>query len=137
MRRLNIEQAESVLNTVEKPICEYCYNALFIAANRAEDAADYEVSEDLRLLGRITSMKLLASNSQEPFAPVMELDGRHSAIPSDFTEGELNRLAAIIGETRSPELRARIADVLWVRRRHAEMARAAVDAYMESANHLA
>lgn len=136
MRRIDIEQAESVFDTIEKSVCDYCYNALFEAANKANEAADYLASEDLRLLGHVTSMTLLASNSQEPFAPIMELDARRSAIPSDFTEGELDRLVAIIEEIKCPEFRARIADLLWVRRRDAEMARTAVDAYMESANQL-
>lgn len=138
MRKIDIERAESVLAKVEKPVCEYFYSALFTAAADADKAEEQEVSEDLRLLGHVSSMMLRATDARKPFAPVMQMEGRRSAIPADFTDEELERLAAIVEEIKLPDLQARVADVLWVRRRNrpAEMARLAIKTYIESANQL-
>lgn len=62
-------------------------------------------------------------------------DGR-TAIISDFDESHLNLLSDVVTEIIDPELRARIADVLWIRKRDFRMGQLAVSSYLESAKRL-
>lgn len=138
MRKIDIERVESIFTSIASPVCEYSHSALFAAAAAADEIGSVDASEDLRLLGHVSSMMLRANNVHEPFAPVMEMEGRRSAIPGDFTDVELERLAAIVDEIKLPDLRARVADVLWIRKKNrpSQMARLAIKMYMESAKHL-
>lgn len=64
------------------------------------------------------------------------MNGKRSAIPSDFSDIELDALRDFLPATTDPELRARIADVLWIRRRHFPSVLTAIAAYLESATTL-
>lgn len=63
-------------------------------------------------------------------------------IGESFSEKELSILRELVGKTNDPEMKARIADILWickqdpVRSRPIQMAREAVNAYLQSAKKL-
>lgn len=57
-------------------------------------------------------------------------------IPEDLTDPQIDALQATLDTIADPEYRARIADVLWLRRRDAKAARVAVDSYLESGKKL-
>lgn len=76
------------------------------------------------------------SNAATPFQAMSVWEGRRSMIPSDLTEQQLSSLAEVASSVEDPEFRARILDVLWLRRRDSHAARAAVDAYLESGSRL-
>jgi hypothetical protein len=56
--------------------------------------------------------------------------------PSDLNDEQLSVLARAADSVDDPEFRARILDVLWLRRRDVSAARAAVDAYLKSGSRL-
>jgi hypothetical protein len=58
---------------------------------------------------------------------------RRSAIVDDFDDAQLNLLSQVVADVKDAELRARIADVLWLRKRDYRMAELAVSSYLESA----
>lgn len=83
--------------------------------------------EAWHLLGAVTSTALRAHNKAAPFLPDWLIS---------FTDDHLNLFAALALDVEDAELRARLCDVLWMRRHDVKMARQAVDAYLESAHAL-
>ncbi|OBQ13617.1 MAG: hypothetical protein AN482_04135 [Anabaena sp. LE011-02] len=53
-----------------------------------------------------------------------------------FTDEHINFLAEIVHEVSDPELKAQIAEILWVKKGNYQMGQLAVDAYLESAKQL-
>lgn len=88
------------------------------------------------LLEQVFGFHFRPSNASEPFAPQMRAGDKRSMIPEDLSDSELDALAGSLGEIDDPEYRARICDVLWLRRRDPNAARMAVDAYLASGSRL-
>src|SRR5690606_24040088 len=63
-------------------------------------------------------------------------NGRRALNAEDLTEKDLAALAGIVGEIADPEMRARVADVLWVTKRDHKAAKVAIGAFLESAQRL-
>src|ERR1700733_10004798 len=103
------------------------FSALFQARHAAKPGKGWD------LLQSVFGFQFQPSNASEPFAPMMVWDGKRSMIPSDLAEEQLSALESTVDEVMSPEYRARIFDVLWLRRRRdASRARSAVEAYLQS-----
>lgn len=110
------------------------YTSIWLALR---DASEQAMSEErqahgkvLRLLGDACSMRLSPSSRNEPFRPLFELnDGSCSTTLGDFTESEISFFSRIVCAIDNPRLRARLADLVWVRKREIEFALAAIDAY--------
>lgn len=127
---------QEVVAESEKKECQR-YSSLFSSrAGEAEEAGDGEAREAFALLGGVTSMKLQADSREEPFRPMMVLSTGRSAALGDFTDEHLNVLGEVVSEASDPELRARIGDVLWCRKRDYRAALLAVESYLGSATNL-
>ena len=77
-------------------------------------------------------MHLNPTSRSEPFKPIsVGLDGKQTIIPSDFTEEHMAFFGQIIDDVDNALLKARLADLLWMRRstRHSKFALAAIDSY--------
>ena len=110
------------------------YNSLFLSkAREAEQEGETKKHLVYRLLGDITSLFMRSDNYKEPFGPMMVMHDKRSAILDDFSEGELAALKGLVSEIEDAELRARVTDVIWIRKRDHVMAEAAIDSYLESA----
>lgn len=86
----------------------------------------------LWLLGAATSMMLRPESLNEPFKPCTVIGDRRSAIPDDFTPDDLAFFCQIVDETDHPLLKARLADLLWLKlmpRQHTH-ALTAIDNYV-------
>lgn len=113
------------------------YSRLFFAkARETEAAGDQKGNEVFTLLGAITSFMLDSESQDEPFGPIAVLKNSRSAILDDLQDLHLDALQEIVSDIRDPEMRARVADVLWVTRRGFRMGELAVEAYLESADTL-
>lgn len=112
------------------------YSEAFFSA--AQSSADTARTQCLLLLGDVTSMVLRggSEHSAQPFAPMSQSDGKRSAIPDDFSESALDALQDFFPSVDDPELCARIADLVWVRRRYFPAAQSALTTYMQSATTL-
>lgn len=89
----------------------------------------------LELLSRILFMRLVPDNLSEPFQPEFEdfQRGKRSMIPEDLREQELSFFEQILDDINLPNLKARIADLLWLlllSPRKVEYAKTAIDAYL-------
>jgi hypothetical protein len=71
-----------------------------------------------------------------PLKPMMDTRRGRTSIPEDLSGEDLDELEALIRGVSDEELLARIADVLWTRRRNHAHARIAIDAYLKSARRL-
>lgn len=127
---------EEAIGGSDEKECERYSGLFFSKAKDAEEANDKEAQEAFALLGGITSMMLNADSREEPFSPMMVLSTGRSAALEDFTDNHLDALKEVVAEATDPELRARIADVIWCRKRDHRMAKLAVRSYLESAANL-
>ncbi len=110
------------------------YREAFHASER-QARADGKEKDRLvfQLLREICSFGFEPRQIVDPFPPMMTCGNARWPIPSDIDENDLVVLGKLVADIQDPELRARVADLLWVRKRdhcHAEMA---IDAYLSSA----
>ena len=105
--------------------------ALERVARQADSAGESTRSKALKLLMHISSMMLKPENRNEPFQPAVVFTDGRSAIPDDFTEPEFALLEQFVDVVDDHWLKARIADLLWLRRtpRDPKFALKAIDAY--------
>lgn len=125
-----------VVEECEQKEC-YIYDAKYFSrAKEAETTGNEKAQEIYTLLGAITSLHLRGDNKDEPFGPMAVLQNSRTAIVDDISDEHLGVLREIIGDINDPELRARIADVIWIRLKDHKAAGIAIDAYLESASKL-
>jgi Domain of unknown function (DUF4209) len=96
------------------------------------EKADTSGDDDWKLLQQVFNFHFKPSQLLEPFGPMMVADGKRSMIPADLTDEQLDDLDATLEGVADPEYRARIGDVLWLRRKNVHAARLAVEAYLEA-----
>jgi len=88
------------------------------------------------ILGQIFDFHFRAENAAAPFGPMLVMDDRRSMIPDDLSDDQLDALRSTLDGVEDPEYRARIGDICWLRRRDANAARIAVEAYVASGTRL-
>ena len=72
-------------------------------------------TKPLLLISSICSMHLATDEDDgEPFGPEMVIDNRRSFMPQDFTDAQADILFDFLDHIDSNELKARIADTIWV-----------------------
>jgi hypothetical protein len=95
-----------------------------------------ELGDGWNLLADVFNLSFRSGNVSEPFGPMVQIDGKRSLVPADLTDKELDALWATLDAIDDPEYRARIADILWLRRRDVNAARSAVKDYLHSGSRL-
>ena len=114
---------EDVIATCEvADVLAYC-DALAKAASDAQAEQDNAKANALALLAVACQPILEASAPDEPFRQLR---------PGDFSEEQYSVLAQFAPEVDAAELKARLADLVWVKTKDADMARVAVGAYILS-----
>ena len=105
------------------------FSAFSVAAKQATDENRQAHSKALRLLAKACSMMLSPNSSNEPFKPSIELPDRRSTIPDDLSETDIAFFAEIADTIDDPWLKARLADLVWLKQREVRFALMAIDAY--------
>jgi len=105
-------------------------HSLCTAAVAATQAGEFAKARVLWLLGDACSLRIEASNLNEPLAQVSRQPGQRLAL-ADFNDADLILFDAVCPELDDPLLRARVAEILWLRRtpRKLQDALAAIGAY--------
>jgi hypothetical protein len=117
---------QDVVNNSERKE-RFAYNmAFWEKAKEAKEAGKVREQAVFEILAFITGAAIKSESTDEFFAEVFQ----------NLTDEHLNFLAEIATEISDPELQARVADILWVKRRDYKMAQLAVDAYLKSAKEL-
>lgn len=92
--------------------------------------SDETGAELFRLLSAISSMLLESDDPNTPLQPQWQINGRRAPIPEDFNDQQLGFFAEIVDAVSEVNMRARIADVLWLRKRDHKFARLACASYL-------
>lgn len=95
-----------------------------------------EESEDQKLIRAIVSYHMKPHNTQNPFDAFLILEGKRSPNPEDLNDEEIQKLINSYQSISDHELKARIADVLWLNKREIKYAKEAVASYIESAKNV-
>lgn len=119
----NAAEISAVIEASEKKHGRYLSRAFGNRSTAKGDGWD--------LLQQVFNFHFRPSQLMEPFGPMSVFDGKRSMIPSDLSEEQLDQLQATLEGVADPEYRARVGDVLWLRRKDVKAARIAVEAYLE------
>lgn len=118
---------EEIINNSERKECRFGYNIAFQKkAEKANVSGNVKEKAVFDILAEVTRVPMKLESTEEFFAKVFH----------NLTDEHLNFLSEIASEISDPELQARVADILWVRKRDREMAKLAVNAYLQSATEL-
>lgn len=117
---------KEVIDNSKRKECHSYQMAFWNKAKKAEEAGNIREQTIFGILAAVTGAAIKPESNDEFFNEVF----------SNLTEGQLNFLSDIALEISDPELQARVADILWVKKRDYQMGQLAVDAYLESAKEL-
>lgn len=108
------------------------YSLLSRAVRDADAIGDAAKARALGFMSAIASMMLEPDSRVAPFQALMRWsDGTRSMLPEDLNSAQVELLAQLTGVVRNPLLRARLADLVWLkeRRKGIDFARMAIDGY--------
>lgn len=116
---------EEVVNHSDEKICNYYGQGFWSKAQEAEQNSDNKLQITLALLSGITSPALNSESTDKPFTYMDFID--------KISDEYLVVLQDWVSSISDYELKARVADILWIRKHDYRMAQIAVDSYLESA----
>jgi hypothetical protein len=126
---------EAPIRDVPTKTCEFFY-PIFSETAKSVGADGHEVDKRVfALLGKACVLHLRPDEKVAPFAPMWVIGTQRSADISDFTDDDVDALKLIFPCLKVNDLRARIADVIWLVHREGnfQFAELAVDAYLLAA----
>jgi hypothetical protein len=129
-RRLNLQ---SVLADVQGMECWQYHMVIGKLGKELEERGDAEAGRAARLLSTVCSFFFRPSKGLNPWQPFYIGGGERSPMADDLEEAELKSLGDFIDEIEDPELKARVADVLWECKQGYRFGRIAVEAYQRAA----
>jgi hypothetical protein len=129
---------QSVIAECNRKECNMYSRLFFEEARKAKEAGDATARDVYALLGGIASLIFNLDMKEKPFAPLASWGNSRTMIVDDLTDEQLTVLTEVATQSQiaDPEMRARIADILWITKGNHRMAMAAVDAYIASATTL-
>ncbi|WP_423839081.1 DUF4209 domain-containing protein [Trichlorobacter lovleyi] len=122
----------------EHPEKEYRdFMAVFDKAAAEQGAAgDDRGKRVYSFLSAVASCYANYDQKGNPYGPMWQTVKGRTFTPEDLTASELDILSEILNDIADPEYRARIGDILWIRRRDYKAAQTAIRAFIESAHRL-
>lgn len=121
-------KCEDIVNKCDKRACRHYNVPFWKKSQEAEILGNTEAQVALALLAGITAPALKPESEHEPFA--------YMDFINSISDAHINVLKDWASDISDAELRARVADVLWVRKRNYLMAQLAIDSYLKSASDL-
>jgi len=115
-----------VVNSSERKDCLTYDCAFWKKSQEAQGSGNLREQAVFAILAAVTSAAIKPESTEESFANIFK----------NLTDEQLDFLDEIAPEISDPELQARVADILWVRRRDNRMAQLAISAYLQSATTL-
>jgi len=115
----------------EKTYRHYCQ--LFSEAQKKAKEDHNNINLEIyTLLGAACSLYINLSSKDEPLSPMLVMTTGRSIIVSDFSEQQISNFSDWTDFIDDPELKARLADICWLRKNDYKKAINAIDAYMDS-----
>jgi hypothetical protein len=127
---------EQIINACNEKECTSYMDKFFAKAKEMETSGNDKAQEIYNLLGAICSFHFNPENKDVPFGPMLVMNTRRSAIIDDISDEHLGTLQEIISDIKDHEIHARIADVIWLKKKDFKAAGVAIDSYLESATNL-
>ena len=127
---------QGLINEAEQKECDIYYSKFFAKAKEAETAGNDKAQEIYTLLGAICSFHFKPENKDEPFGPKLVMNTGRSAIIDDISDEHLRILQEVVPDIKDPEICARIADVIWLKKKDFKVAGVAIDSYLKSSTNL-
>lgn len=128
---------QEVLTTCEKKRCPKYSSKFFAKAQEAAKNSDDVTREVYALLGNATLLRFDYKSKSEPFGPEINQENSLIRLIETFSDNNLSIFDELLKSGISDsEMKARIADILWVRKRNHEAAKIAIEAYLLSAANL-
>jgi hypothetical protein len=117
---------QDVINSSERKECLAYSSGFWKKVQEAKEAGNDKEQAVFEILAAVTSVPIYSESHEEFFSEHFQ----------NLTDEHLDFLAEIASDISDAELQARVADILWVRRRDYRMAQLAVTAYLQSATEL-
>ncbi|MGH7510061.1 MAG: DUF4209 domain-containing protein [Gemmatimonadales bacterium] len=105
-------------------------------AKDAYEAEDTRAAAVYQGLADLCSLAFRPDRSEHPFSPWMVTQAFRTAGIEDLSDETITACGELCAITSDPRLRARLADVAWVRARDFRVAQTAVAAYLSLAEHI-
>lgn len=115
--------------------CSVYWPHYFELANLADTGGDQKTAGINRLLGAATSL-MLRPDDKQPFGILAVFYTCRSAALDDFSDQQIKVFGEVLLEIADSELRSRIADIVWTRKRDYLAAKTAIESYLNSAERL-
>ncbi|WP_191556434.1 DUF4209 domain-containing protein [Metabacillus idriensis] len=132
---LSIKFDEHLKNDYSKESHQYSRDILKLKDKlKAVGNENEKLEHILRIISDITSYQFNLDSKHNPFEPFLIINGKRSASIEDLSDNELIFLDEILEEITIPEINARIADVLWVRKKNYKRAIYAINNYIDVYN---
>ena len=114
---------EEAVETAEIRECSAYWESSGAKAKEAQEAGNEQAQKVFTLLNAATSLCLKEpNNATSPFCPKFTSPKGRTADVGDFMDEHLAVFSQLIPTIEDPELRARIADIVWVRKRGHQVA---------------
>jgi hypothetical protein len=127
---------KQVIENAEKKLDSH-YCTLFADARiKAQNEGNIIDQEIFTLLGAACSMYLDFSSKESPFSPMAVFSDRRSPILTDFSNKQVFQFSEWLDYIDDHELKARLADICWVRLSKHKIGRIAFYSYLNSARSL-
>lgn len=121
---------------VEPIISETENNKLFdlwrkFSARIVAEKEEHPKTDILHLFNLICSLNLTQNATDDPFHPsLIKADGSCSGEVKDISSNHQNFLKQVVDDIQHNDLRARVLDIIWIKEKHSNNLKRAVDAYM-------
>ena len=112
---------EDFINSGCKEVVNSSSQDCFTKLQNAKQTGNIKNQAVFQILVDVSSDEIEPSATKKSFPEIFQ----------HLTDEHLNFLAEILDEVSDPELKARIADILWLRLGNIDMAKKAIDAYLE------
>ena len=95
-----------------------------------EKNGDTEIDNDVLFVEEVLRLGLDSNNEKEPFKPFMVYQGKRTLAIEDIQPEQYEVLSSLIGNIKSHQFNARLADVLWVGNQEYPRVEFAVESYL-------
>ncbi|BDI33992.1 DUF4209 domain-containing protein [Capsulimonas corticalis] len=127
----NSRWREVVVEAKNRDCADYTF-AFSIKADEAQAAGDEKRRDLFAMLSALTSMWIDTDDASDPLKPLWNSNSVNSHVTTNFASAS-DYLTSILPHVNDPELKARIADVIWLCKRDYKVGREASIAYMNAA----
>lgn len=134
----NFVQTElnAVISSTPEKRCENYMSAFKQRQSELQEQDNEQFALGFGLLTEVCSMWLDPDNKDEPLQPFWNNGDWTSATPQSIQDEFIEVLVTLLPLLIDPELVARVADILWLRKRDYHAGKQAISAYLDSARSL-